>query len=82
VGGLIGNQIGSGSGNTIATIAGAAVGAGVGTEVERRAKSTRHYVVNVRLEDGTHRSFTYQSAPGFRQGDRVRVVEGRLVRNS
>ncbi|HYC48929.1 MAG TPA: glycine zipper 2TM domain-containing protein [Burkholderiales bacterium] len=82
VGGLIGNQIGSGSGNTIATIAGAALGAGVGTEVERRAKSTTHYVVGVRLENGTTRSFTYRSAPGFQQGDRVRIVDGRLVRDS
>jgi len=82
VGGLIGNQIGSGSGNKIATIAGAAVGAAAGTEVERRYKSTTHYVVGVRLNDGTTRSFTYQSAPGVNEGDKVRVVDGQLVRDS
>ena len=81
-GGLLGNQIGSGSGNKIATIAGAAIGAGAGTEVERRVKATTHYVVGVRLNDGTTRSFTYQSAPGVNEGDKVRVVDGQLVRDS
>ena len=82
VGGLIGNQIGSGSGNKIATIAGAAIGAGEGTEVERRYKATTSYIVGVRLNDGTTRSFTYQSAPGYQQGDKVKVVNGQLVRDS
>jgi outer membrane lipoprotein SlyB len=82
VGGLVGSQIGGGSGKTIATIVGAAGGAAVGTELERRHKSTTHYVVGVRLNDGTTRSFTYGSAPGVREGDRVRVVDGRLVHDS
>ncbi|HZN25281.1 MAG TPA: glycine zipper 2TM domain-containing protein [Burkholderiales bacterium] len=82
VGGLVGSQIGGGSGKTVATIVGAAGGAAIGTELERRHKSTTHYVVGVRLNDGTTRNFTYGSAPGVRQGDRVRVVDGRLVRDS
>ncbi|MGZ8198093.1 MAG: glycine zipper 2TM domain-containing protein [Burkholderiales bacterium] len=79
VGGAVGSQIGGGSGRTIAMIAGAAGGAAVGTEVERRYKSTTHYVVGVRLNDGTHRTFTYAAAPSYRTGDRVRIVDGRLV---
>jgi outer membrane lipoprotein SlyB len=82
VGGLIGSQIGSGSGRTVATIVGAAGGAAVGTEIERRYKATTHHVVSVRLNDGTTRRFTYGSEPAFREGERVRVVEGRLVRDS
>jgi outer membrane lipoprotein SlyB len=82
VGGLIGSQIGSGSGRTVATIVGAAGGAAVGTEIERRYKATMHHVVSVRLNDGTTRQFTFASSPGFREGDRVRVVEGRLVRDT
>ena len=82
VGGLAGSQIGSGSGKTIASIAGAAVGAAAGTEIERRYKGTTSYVVGVKLNDGTARSFTYGTAPGYQQGDRVRVVDGRLVRDS
>lgn len=82
LGGLAGSQIGGGSGKTIATIAGAAGGAMVGTEVERRQKSTSSYVVGVRLNDGTTQTFNFGSAPGFNEGDRVRVVDGRLVRDS
>src|SRR5687767_1718498 len=48
IGGAIGSQIGGGSGKTIATIAGAAGGAAIGTEDERRSKSTTQYVVGVR----------------------------------
>jgi outer membrane lipoprotein SlyB len=82
LGGLAGSQIGGGSGKTIATIVGAAGGAAVGTEVERRSKATTSYVVGVRLNDGSTRSFTYGNAPGVQEGDKVRVVEGRLVRDS
>lgn len=82
LGGLAGSQIGSGSGKTIATIAGAAGGAMVGTEVERRQKATTSYVVGVRLNDGTTQTFNFNSAPGYQEGDRVRVVDGRLVRDS
>ena len=82
LGGLAGSQIGGGSGKTIATIVGAAGGAVVGTEVERRQKATTSYTVGVRLNDGTTRSFNFGSAPGFNQGDRVKVVDGSLVRDS
>ena len=79
VGGAIGSQIGSGSGKTIATIAGAAVGAAGGTEIERRYKSTTSYVVDVRMNDGTMRNFTYDSPPGVEAGSKVRLVDGKLV---
>lgn len=82
LGGLVGSQIGGGSGKAIATIAGAAGGAAIGTEVERRQKATTSYVVGVRLNDGTTQSFTFASPPGYQQGDRVRVVDGRLIRGS
>jgi outer membrane lipoprotein SlyB len=82
IGGIVGSQIGGGSGKTLATIAGAAGGAAIGTEVERRSKSTVSYVVGVRLNDGITRSFTYGSAPGVQEGDKVKVVDGRLVRDS
>lgn len=80
IGGVLGHQIGSGRGNTIATVVGAAGGAAVGTEIERRQKSTTHYVVSVRLNDGRVRQFNYPTAPGFQTGEKVRVVDGRLVR--
>jgi outer membrane lipoprotein SlyB len=80
LGGVVGHQIGSGRGNTIATVVGAAGGAAAGTEIERRYKSTTHYVVNVRMNDGRLRHFNYASAPGVESGDKVRVVNGRLTR--
>ena len=81
IGGVAGSQIGSGSGKTIATVIGAGAGAAIGTEVERRSKSTTSYVVGVRMNDGTSRSFTYPNEPGVAVGDRVRVVDGRLLRD-
>jgi outer membrane lipoprotein SlyB len=79
VGGLLGHQFGSGRGNTAATIAGVGVGAYAGNEVEKNAKKKSYYVVNVQLDNGTKRSFTQGSNPPFREGDRVKLVDGRLA---
>ncbi len=81
VGGLLGNQIGSGRGNTAATVVGAVGGAVAGNEVEKRVKSTKDYNVSVRMDDGTFRSFTFDAAPAFSVGDKVKVIDGRLVRS-
>jgi outer membrane lipoprotein SlyB len=81
LGGLAGRQIGGGSGKTIATVIGAGAGAAAGTEIERRYKTTTHYVVAVRMNDGSHRSFNYASAPALSAGDHVRVSNGSLVRD-
>jgi outer membrane lipoprotein SlyB len=53
-------------------------GAYAGHQVEKNVKSGRSYNVLVRMDDGSSRSFPFQTEPGFRQGDKVRVVEGRL----
>jgi outer membrane lipoprotein SlyB len=79
VGGVLGHQLGSGRGNTAATIAGVGVGAYAGHEVEKKAKKKSYYVINVQLDNGTRRSFTQGSNPPFREGDRVKVVDGRLA---
>lgn len=81
LGGVLGRQIGNGTGRTVATVVGAGAGAAAGTEVERRYKTTTHYVVGVRMNDGSNRSFTYAQAPGVAAGERVRVVDGQLVRD-
>lgn len=80
-GALLGSQIGGGSGKTIATVAGAAGGAFAGNEVEKRMKTTRHYEVIVRLESGGSQAVSYETEPGFKAGDRVKVENGTLVRN-
>ena len=78
VGGLLGNQIGGGSGKTLATIAGAVGGGYAGNEVEKRTRTATSYQVRVRMENGQVRSFPYNNQPPWHQGDRVRVVDGYL----
>lgn len=78
VGGVLGNQIGDGGGRRVATVAGAAGGAYAGHQIEKHVKTTKSWNVVVRMEDGGSRSFPYSSDPGFRAGDPVKVVEGRL----
>jgi outer membrane lipoprotein SlyB len=79
VGGVLGNQIGDGSGRRIATVAGAAAGAYGGHQAEKHVKSSKSWNVVVRMQDGESRTFPFASDPGFRSGDRIKVVDGRLV---
>ncbi len=78
VGGLIGNQVGSGRGNTAATVIGAVGGAVGGNEIEKRVKADKDYEVTVRLDDGSSRVITEANAPGYRNGDRVKIVDGAI----
>ncbi len=78
VGGLLGNQIGGGSGKTLATVAGAVGGGFAGNEIEKRTRTQATYEVNVRMEDGKMRTFPYDKQPNWSTGDRVRVVDGYL----
>jgi outer membrane lipoprotein SlyB len=80
-GALLGNQVGGGSGRKIATVAGAAGGAYAGHQIEKHVKSTKRYDVVVRMDDGSTRTFPYESEPAFRAGSKVKVVEGALVAN-
>lgn len=80
-GALLGHQVGGGSGKQIATVAGAAGGAFAGNEIEKRMKTTKHYEVITRLENGGTQAIPYETDPGYKVGDRVRVENGTLVRN-
>jgi len=79
VGGLLGNQVGGGSGRKLATVAGAVGGAVVGNQVEGNMKSTTTYQVRVRMDDGKLRTVSSSSA-NWQAGDHVKVVKGRLQR--
>ncbi len=81
LGGLLGHQVGQGRGNTAATIIGAAGGAYAGHQVEKNIKKGTRYDVNVRMNDGTVRTVSYDTEPGFKSGDRVRIIDGKLTRN-
>ncbi len=80
-GALLGHQVGGGSGKQIATVAGAAGGAFAGNEVEKRMKTTKHYEVITRLENGGTQAISYETDPGYKVGEKVRVENGTLVRN-
>jgi len=81
VGGVLGNQVGAGRGNTAATVAGAAGGAYVGHQMEnRQAQTSDAYKITVRMEDGSYQSLMQSSNAGFRVGDRVRFENGVLQR--
>jgi outer membrane lipoprotein SlyB len=78
VGGVLGHQVGQGRGKDLATIAGAVGGAFAGHQIEKSVKKSIEYDVLVRLEDNTAQSVHYQSDPGFRAGDRVKVFDGQI----
>ncbi len=80
-GALLGHQVGGGSGKQIATVAGAAGGAFAGNEVEKRMKTKKHFEVITRLESGGTQAIPYETDPGLKVGDKVRVENGTLVRN-
>ncbi len=76
VGGVVGHQIGSGRGNTVATIAGAGLGAVAGNQVEKNTKTKTSWSVAIRMDNGTLRTFNYSSQPAVVAGDRVKLVDG------
>ena len=78
-GALLGSQVGSGRGTTVAEVAGAAGGAFAGNEIEKRMKTTKHYEVVVRLENGGSQTVTYAAQPAFSVGAKVKVENGALT---
>lgn len=77
LGGLLGNQVGGGTGKTVATVIGAVGGGWAGNEVEKRMKKVTVYEVTVRMHDGSTRN--------FEQNDPIAVgaavtVEGDAIR--
>ena len=80
LGGVLGHQIGSGRGNTAATIVGAGAGAYAGHQVEKNQKTTTTYQVIVKMEDGKSRTFNFSKETSYRVGDKIKVVDGKLTR--
>lgn len=78
-GGLLGNQFGHGNGRTAMTIIGALGGGLAGNQVEKQVRAETDYQVEVQMESGATRSFTYHNPPPFGQGQRVRIENGTLV---
>lgn len=78
-GGLVGNQIGGGSGRTAATVGGALVGGAAGSRVGQNVTSRNGLEIEVRLDDGGRRFSVVQEVnprESFSVGDRVRLITG------
>ncbi len=80
LGGVLGSQVGGGSGKDLATIAGAIGGAYAGNRVENNMDKKQVHRVNVRLDNGSTRSFDYAESPGLAVGTRVKLDNGALAR--
>ena len=82
LGGLLGNQVGGGSGKDVATVAGVVGGAVAGNQIEKSMKSTKSYNITVRFEDGSSRVIHEANPSAWRPGDRVKVINGAIRSNS
>ena len=60
--------------------AGAAGGAYLGNEIQKKVTTTTRYEVVVRLENDGSETVSYATQPGFTVGTRVRVENDALVR--
>ncbi|TCN83648.1 glycine zipper 2TM domain-containing protein [Shewanella fodinae] len=78
LGGVIGNQFGSGHGRDVTTVLGAIVGAGIGNNSGRGSyyRQTQLIELMIRQEDNTQVMIIQDKDPGmlFNPGDEVRVV--------
>lgn len=80
-GGVVGHQFGGGKGKDAMTVLGAIGGALAGNQIEKSQRQTTRYDVMVQMEDGSSRSFSYNTIPAISSGDRVRVANGELLRD-
>jgi outer membrane lipoprotein SlyB len=80
VGGVLGNQVGKGKGKTLATVVGAVGGGVAGHYGEKMLRKKDRWDVIVLMEDGTHRTVSFDADPGYKDGDKVRLSGGSLVR--
>lgn len=79
-GALLGNQVGGGSGKTIATVAGAVGGAYAGKKIQENMGSAKVWTVEVQYDNGERRSFDFNQDPGVQRGDRVKNAGQSIMR--
>ncbi len=77
-GGVLGHQVGSGRGRDVGTVVGAIGGAIAGHQVEKQVRKSNSYEIDVRMDDGSVKTFTQDTAPAWRTGDRVHTHNGVL----
>lgn len=82
VGGVLGHQVGKGTGNDLATIGGAIAGGIVGNQMERGSAGQKMRTeLTVQFPNGETRTMLIDNHAGYRVGDRIRVTtqNGQLV---
>jgi len=77
VGGLLGHQLGGGTGRDAMTAVGVVGGGIAGHEIEKRARGKTAYQVKVRMDDGSLRTITQSTAPAV--GQKVTVDGQKLT---
>lgn len=80
LGGLLGNQVGGGTGKKVATVGGAVAGGYAGNEVEKNMKKQTVWIVQLVNKDGSTRRMELGANPNLRAGDTVREKDGQLQR--
>lgn len=80
LGALLGNQVGSGFGKDLATLAGAAGGAYAGKVIEEKIKTHKIWTVTVIYANESKTSFDFTTDPGFQVGDRVKNTGSTVAR--
>ena len=78
LGGVLGDQVSHGRANDAATAAGAIAGALAGHRVEKNVRSSKVYEITVHYDDGHAGVVRQSTAPPWRNGDRVQIVNGVL----
>ena len=79
-GGVVGHQLGGGSGKTLTTVGGAAAGALLGNELEKQTKKHTVWITAVTMKDGSHKTFESEANPALKAGDVVMVENGQMRR--
>ncbi|RTQ99375.1 glycine zipper 2TM domain-containing protein [Halomonas nitroreducens] len=74
IGGLLGNQVGGGSGRQLATVAGALGGAVAGSKIEESSNRIPAWEIEVRKDNGQSVVIVQKADQAFQVGQRVRLV--------
>ncbi|RQP21936.1 glycine zipper 2TM domain-containing protein [Albitalea terrae] len=79
-GGVVGHQLGGGSGKTALTVLGAVGGGLAGNEVEKNMKKYTVWVTTVTFKDGTKKRYEAKANPDLKSGDLVKIDNGHPVK--
>lgn len=80
-GAVLGHQVGSGTGRAIATAVGAGAGVLGGKIIEEKVRATKHWETTLRLDDGSTRTISSEAQPAWHAGERVRLVDGQILKS-